>query len=271
MPTEFYTRPFTVRDLEDILHDVYTSNVVYTPNTDATTIASLLQNSTYTPLKTKTTRRSKRCNGKPRRRRRRRKEPIYIPKTLETTNKMNKKLRLLVTQKCHNSCPMCCNKQFDFDTLPVVDRWDYEEIMFTGGEPLSSVKNVRKLITFVESIKTIQKIQGLPISKFYIYTASRHANLVYKALRYVDGIVYTPHTKEELNVLWGITMNVLNYRYRYIDKSLRLNLFEELLDMVVHDVNFEKLQRVWDIKKIEWLENCPLPEGEDFRKIHILY
>lgn len=25
---------------------------------------------------------------------------------------MNKKLRLLVTAKCHNKCPMCCNNQF---------------------------------------------------------------------------------------------------------------------------------------------------------------
>lgn len=28
---------------------------------------------------------------------------------------MNKKLRLLVTAKCHNKCLMCCNNQFDFE------------------------------------------------------------------------------------------------------------------------------------------------------------
>lgn len=49
---------------------------------------------------------------------------------------MNKKLRLLVTAKCHNKCPMCCNKQFDFEKIPVVDRLDYDEISITGGEPL---------------------------------------------------------------------------------------------------------------------------------------
>lgn len=31
---------------------------------------------------------------------------------------------------------MCCNNQFDFNKLPIVDRWDYDEIMITGGEPL---------------------------------------------------------------------------------------------------------------------------------------
>lgn len=41
---------------------------------------------------------------------------------------MNKKLKLLVTAKCHNKCPMCCNNQFDFEEIPVVDRLDYDEI-----------------------------------------------------------------------------------------------------------------------------------------------
>ena len=41
---------------------------------------------------------------------------------------MNKKLRLLVTAKCHNKCPMCCNNQFDFEEIPVVDRLDYDKI-----------------------------------------------------------------------------------------------------------------------------------------------
>lgn len=46
---------------------------------------------------------------------------------------MNKKLRLLVTAKCHNKCPMCCNNQFDIEKIPVVDRLDYDEISITGG------------------------------------------------------------------------------------------------------------------------------------------
>lgn len=51
---------------------------------------------------------------------------------------MNKKLRLLVTAKCHNKCPMCCNNQFDFEKIPVVDRLDYDEISITGGEPAAA-------------------------------------------------------------------------------------------------------------------------------------
>lgn len=31
------------------------------------------------------------------------------------------KLRLLVTTKCPNKCPMCCNNSWDFSKLPVVE------------------------------------------------------------------------------------------------------------------------------------------------------
>ena len=44
------------------------------------------------------------------------------------------KLRLLVTTKCPNKCPMCCNNSWDFSKLPVVEHFNYKEIMITGGE-----------------------------------------------------------------------------------------------------------------------------------------
>lgn len=80
---------------------------------------------------------------------------------------MNKKLRLLVTTKCPNKCPMCCNNSWDFSSLPVVDRWDYEEIMITGGEPLIHTKKVAELI---RSIQVISEVYT-NIPKVYVYTS----------------------------------------------------------------------------------------------------
>lgn len=65
---------------------------------------------------------------------------------------MNKKLRLLLTTRCPNKCPMCCNNSWDFSRLPVVDRWNYEEIMITGGEPLIHTNKVAELIRSILSI-----------------------------------------------------------------------------------------------------------------------
>lgn len=65
------------------------------------------------------------------------------------------KLRLLVTTKCPNKCPMCCNNSWDFSKLPVVEHFNYKEIMITGGEPLLFPE---KLANLAESIKTVQKL-----------------------------------------------------------------------------------------------------------------
>ena len=55
---------------------------------------------------------------------------------------MNKKLRLLVTAKCHNKCHMCCNNQFDFEEIPVVDRLDYDEISIMFQVVVASTRPV---------------------------------------------------------------------------------------------------------------------------------
>lgn len=76
------------------------------------------------------------------------------------------KLRLLVTTKCPNKCPMCCNNSWDFSKLPVVEHFNYKEIMITGGEPLLFPE---KLANLAESIKTVQKLAyGNKGKLFYI-------------------------------------------------------------------------------------------------------
>lgn len=185
---------------------------------------------------------------------------------------MNKKLRLLVTTKCHNKCPMCYNNQFDFDTLPVVNRWNYDEIMITGGEPLSSAKKVRYLINLITSIKLIQQAQGFPIAKFYVYTATHHVHLIEKILKHIDGIIYTPHNIAELNVLNTISYHLEVYPYPK-DISMRLNIFPEINEMIKKYFRKAQQRRIavmWNVKHIKWVKDCPIPEGEDFRRINML-
>ena len=168
---------------------------------------------------------------------------------------------------------MCCNNQFDFDTLPIVDRWDYDEIMITGGEPLSSAKKVRYLINLITSIKLIQQAQGFLIAKFYVYTATHHVHLIKKILKHIDGIVYTPHNIAELNVLKTISYHLEICPYPK-NISMRLNVFPEISKMIEKDFNRAQQRRIvimWDVKHIRWVKDCPIPEGEDFRRINMLY
>lgn len=70
------------------------------------------------------------------------------------------KLRLLVTTKCPNKCPMCCNNSWDFSKLPVVEHFNYKEIMITGGEPLLFPDNTDLSLW---KVKDMQWIKDCPV------------------------------------------------------------------------------------------------------------
>lgn len=139
---------------------------------------------------------------------------------------MNKKLRLLVTTKCPNKCPMCCNNSWDFSSLPVVNRWNYEEIMITGGEPLIHTNKVAELI---RSIRVISEVYT-DIPKVYVYTSIAAWNRVRTILAYADGIVLTPHSLidvERFVELNSMMQEVKETKSDFIKgKSLRLNLLD---------------------------------------------
>ncbi len=180
---------------------------------------------------------------------------------------MNKKLRLLVTTRCPNKCPMCCNNSWDFNKLPVVDRWNYEEIMVTGGEPLLFMDN---LDTLVEEL-CMKALNYNKYPNIYVYTSYFKEGI--DSLKetilnpYIAGIVLTLHNKEDAEVFTKLNI-ALNHRcYKGIDKSLRLNLFPDMKALLPKDIDLS----LWQVKDMEWIENCPVPEGEDFRRIANLW
>ena len=147
---------------------------------------------------------------------------------------MNKKLRLVVTDKCHNKCPLCCNNRFDLSQLPVVERWDYEEIMITGGEPLLFVE---RAIDLVRDIKTIQKIMGIEQS-----------------------------TQRDVEVFSRLIPEISHNLVS--ECSMRINLFADVRKMLDNvDVDLSG----WKVKQMEWIKDCPVPVGEDLRRINNLF
>ena len=178
----------------------------------------------------------------------------------------NKKLRLLLTTKCPNKCPMCCNNSWDFSKLPVVERWNYEQIMFTGGEPLLYPSNVDRL---ANSIKDIVSVQYGYTPKIYVYTAVCDSMYLYIGLKSVDGVVLTPHNERDVNRFLAFNESLLNNPYYkdYTEKSLRLNLFKDIKKMIPEGTDLS----LWQVKDMEWVKDCPVPEGEDFRRISSLW
>lgn len=180
---------------------------------------------------------------------------------------MNKKLRLVVTAKCHNKCPLCCNNRFDLSQLPVVERWDYDEIMITGGEPLLFVE---RTIDLVRNIKTIQYIMGIEQSKFYLYTAlPEQVGSVHNMARlayHFDGMCITPHTQRDVEVFNRLIPEISHNLVSGC--SMRINLFADVRKMLDNvDVDLSG----WKVKHMEWIKDCPVPVGEDLRRINNLF
>ena len=55
---------------------------------------------------------------------------------------------------------MCCNNQFDFDKLPVVDRWDYDEIMISSlFFSVTELRGVMEVLKNAARMKMIEEIK----------------------------------------------------------------------------------------------------------------
>lgn len=51
------------------------------------------------------------------------------------------------------------------------------------------------------------------------------------------------------------------------DCSLRLNLFADMKALLPKDIDLS----MWKVKDMEWVKDCPVPDGEDFRRIKELF
>lgn len=174
----------------------------------------------------------------------------------------NKKLRLVITAKCHNKCPLCCNNRFDLTQLPVVEHWDYDQIMITGGEPMLFP---RQVLDIVKSIRSLDLLTGRT-RKIYAYTARFSIGELDLLLFHLDGIVATPHTPSDLAHFIAFNRRLFATLPPDHHKSLRLNLFPEIEKLLTPDIDLS----LWQIKKMQWIKDCPVPPGEDLRRINTL-
>lgn len=181
----------------------------------------------------------------------------------------NRKLRLLVTTDCPDHCPMCCNNQFDFDKLKRVEHFDYDEIMITGGEPLLFPNRVAELARAIKTTNSILYPQE-KAPKIYVYT-SVASYLSFKRIlnNAVDGVVLTPHSKEDVQKFLSLNRSLgIYFKFYKIERpSLRLNLFKNIKAMLPEDINLS----LWQVKDMEWVKDCPVPKGEDFRRLPNLW
>jgi hypothetical protein len=151
-----------------------------------------------------------------------------------------KVLRLLLFSSCNRTCPGCCNNQWDLDALPVAtDFRGYDMVVLTGGEPMLNPRLV------VEVATTIRRQS---FASIILYTAKPQK--LPQVMLFLDGVTVTLH--EQADVAPFLALPKLR-------GSRRVNVFA---GVDVPDVPG------WTMKRnMEWIEDCPLPEGEVFMRL----
>lgn len=152
------------------------------------------------------------------------------------------KLRLLLFEECNRNCQGCCNKDWDLKSIPVCkDFTPYRLIMLTGGEPMLHPEVI------LDAVSAIRAQTTAPI---YLYTAMVNDALD-DVMSYIDGAVITLHSPADIEPFERFDRTAHNL----FGKSLRLNIFEEVGDVVSSPLWCRK-------EHMEWIPNCPLPNGE---------
>jgi len=165
-----------------------------------------------------------------------------------------KKARVLLWEDCNRNCEGCCNKSIDLKALPQVNMRDlkkYDTIILTGGEPMLYPE---RLLTISNGLR-----KKFPDTKLVLYTAKVNDPLWRRIAINFDGVTITLYDQQDIYLFEAYAM--LNHYPRVIDK--RLNVFSSVR---LTQLQLEKFENnCWDIKTdIEWIKDCPLPDGEEF-------
>lgn len=168
---------------------------------------------------------------------------------------MNNKLRLIVWEDCNRCCEGCCNQDWNLKALPIcTDFSGYDEILLTGGEPMLYPDDL------IEIIKQIK--QQNQTAKIFIYTAdvSDH-EMMLSILEMVDGITLALHENTDIKdfIKFDRWVSIVLFE----SKSMRLNVFNNVKEKFLQ----QNLMMHWKIKYMDWIKNCPLPEGETLMRL----
>ena len=169
---------------------------------------------------------------------------------------MNKKLRLLITPDCNRNCPQCCNKNFDLDALPQIAQADefkkYDEIALTGGEPLLVYDKLRETIMYLREYGDYQ-------GPLHLYTAMPgHEHIV--ELAKITNLIITIHDKNAMIDMldaWTL-LEKIPIRYMRVKLAPAVHQYYAMMDNLLYGC---------DVECFDWIEDCPLPGGEDFMRI----
>lgn len=166
--------------------------------------------------------------------------------------------RIIYTTKCNRNCKGCCNESLNFKELKSITDIEklkeYETIILTGGEPLLDVRQFNIDAKWIESVtgkKVIVQSAWWPKVK-----VAGHSILFN-----IKGITYTLHDNPSLEDMIRLRMLIENLSESWHNRTARLNIDKRVYN--THDLSNLDLTVFDEVRKMEWKEECPLPENEE--------
>lgn len=136
----------------------------------------------------------------------------------------------------------------------------------TPGGLKKIYSSIEKLSNLAESVRTVQKLAYGNKGKLFLYTAL--ADMLPNYIRYFDGVVYTPHSANDVHSLLKTNNFLLDYKDELMEsKSLRLNLFPDIKKHIPDNTNLS----LWKVKDMQWIKDCPVPADEEFKRVAELW
>lgn len=159
-------------------------------------------------------------------------------------------IHLFMTDKCTHHCPMCCNKQYSTDGIPVVTVEELKNakmVLLTGGEPF--------LIYEVCDLAKEIKGQYRNVESVYVYTCGDSLLEWMKSnghLHDIDGVNLAPKNRFDADCVVTLFENPNYCRQILSMSSNRIYLFPSqrlqlgpLIDTLSVYENVEIIYREW--------------------------
>ena len=171
--------------------------------------------------------------------------------------------RIVTTWDCNRNCPGCCNETLHRPDSCSSDRFrEFDKFVITGGEPMLYPDGLYRLL-----------MSQIPIDRpKYLQTAFIDTDKIEhrEIIELINGINYTIHhpaTPRDIAMLKRLS--------QYLSLKPELNLSSRLIiderewdnvmnDKELQDILANSLTQPWlKIVRLEWKDNCPLPQNEE--------
>lgn len=188
--------------------------------------------------------------------------------TSETT------LHLYVTSNCTNHCPLCCNREYPVDQIPIVSPEELRTVntlCITGGEPLLYPGKVRSLIEDISIECWKSKWTNLKNQKVYIYTSGRE--LVPKVsqdfIGFASGFSIGPKSYKD----WKVVEVLLRESCMSAYKNNRLYIFPEWERVYkeFEEIYLAELTRSFEVIHRGWQKKFEPAQNSVFRRLPVLF